>query len=278
MARKYRLVMLTGAPRSGTTMMHSLLCTHPQSNPYVGEASYLHGLLKAWKVGLASYDVHTGGFFSDREAFRAFYADLIEQTLEHIWQHLGKPSFLILKDPAMATNILDFHQMVPDCRFVVSLRDPRAVTSSFLQVLQRQHGLPDGENGQLPNQDPTRIAQICQSYNRIYLPLKNQPDAFRGFVHTQKYEDLLLAQDFGPLAQHLDCDPSDFSFDRLWEGSEKRFAENSPYYAALWGKKADTSSIRKYERKLNAQSLGLIQEHCAEAFGHWYGAQEGNGD
>lgn len=48
------IVFVGGAPRSGTTVTHALLCTSRRTNTYCPEISYVTPILTAYGQGMAS--------------------------------------------------------------------------------------------------------------------------------------------------------------------------------------------------------------------------------
>src|SRR5262249_47468058 len=66
-----KLVFVGGAPRSGTTVTHALICTSARVSEYHPEISFFRGLTQAYRNGRGAWKQHTSAFFSDPEAFRA---------------------------------------------------------------------------------------------------------------------------------------------------------------------------------------------------------------
>lgn len=81
MTQPFRVLFVTGYPRSGTSLLHSLLCTSPATNPYVKECSWLTQLIEAYAYGKGAFAVHTDSYFDTPEAYRAYNAGLFAGLL-----------------------------------------------------------------------------------------------------------------------------------------------------------------------------------------------------
>jgi hypothetical protein len=130
-----RLILVGGAPRSGTTLVQNLLDSHPQ---ILGGPEFLHLPEIAAVHDAVRRSAEAGWIdaFGDGAFVNARFAELIENLLLPLAdQHDCK--YLSEKTPQ---NVLAFESMLeilPEARFIFVLRDPRAVVSSMLQVGRR---------------------------------------------------------------------------------------------------------------------------------------------
>ncbi len=134
------VIFIVGSPRSGTTWLQRLMASHP--NVSSGQESHLfewflgpmlrkwHRLLKLYEddaskrsaVGLAAY-LTTEQF---QHLLRAFVSETL--TMAQV-----QPGDLFLeKTPSHALFLKEILELLPDCRVIHLVRDPRDVTASLL--------------------------------------------------------------------------------------------------------------------------------------------------
>ena len=63
MAGPSKIVFVGGAPRSGTSVTHALICTSRSVSPYHREISFFRGIPLAYRNGRAAWREHTRHFF-----------------------------------------------------------------------------------------------------------------------------------------------------------------------------------------------------------------------
>jgi len=137
-----RLVLVGGAPRSGTTVLHGLLCTAETVNDFREEPSYLGFMFRAWSHGLTKWQNHTFDFHDNRKQFADRMRGYLVAELDHIWRRAGRPAVLALKDPTITTILPRICDLMPEALAVLSIRHPHAVVRSRQEVMERQTGRP----------------------------------------------------------------------------------------------------------------------------------------
>jgi len=65
------MIFVGGAPRSGTTVTHALLCTSDRTSPYHPEISFVRPLFNVHAVGMQNWAAHTSAFFKEPAHFKA---------------------------------------------------------------------------------------------------------------------------------------------------------------------------------------------------------------
>ena len=116
-------IFVLGAERSGTTVLHALLCTSDEVNPYVAECTYFSHLLRAFPPVWQYFDVHAHSYFGARSEFLEYHSNLLRMVLADTWRHLGCPRVMALKDPLLTRQVGVLAMLLPGSRFVVSVRD-----------------------------------------------------------------------------------------------------------------------------------------------------------
>lgn len=127
-----RLIIIGGAPRSGTTLLQNMLDSHPD---IIGGPEFLHlpDIVLLQKKIHASIDREWIDIFCSKEESNRYIGELIESFLLPLLDRNGG-RLLSEKTPG---NILIFPElldMLPHAKFISVIRDPRATISSMLEV------------------------------------------------------------------------------------------------------------------------------------------------
>ncbi|WP_081628164.1 sulfotransferase family protein [Sphingobium indicum] len=165
-----RSLLVGGCPRSGTSWVHFMLATHPDTvtcrethvyDKYVGP-------LKDWYDQEYSLEAADGlsAIFSEVEFVDAILAPIVQTTLSRIAARADPGKMILEKTPG---NILRYElvaRIQPDAKFLFVVRDPRAVYASFKAASQESWG----------GWTRKSIAEFCQSwtfYTTAYLAARN---------------------------------------------------------------------------------------------------------
>lgn len=243
----WQQVFVVGAPRSGTTVLHALICSAPDVNDYVAECSYFTNLIKPLLHAWLHFDVHAHAYFSDRNELAHYHSELLASVLFDTWVQLGRPQTLALKDPMLTPHVSTLAALLPTTRFVVAARDPRAVVASRLAVMARQ----GEETGNVPV-----ATQIAQEYNQYYEPvlrLRNQrPDAALVVPYAALVSDAATAT----IADFLSIQPRT---SHLWEGWIATDAtRRDPTFSQDYGRPLSSESVEKWRQQLTADQARAV--------------------
>jgi hypothetical protein len=221
-----KIVFVGGAPRSGTTVTHALLCTSTQVCNYHPEISFFRGIPQSYRNGRAAWAHHTQAFFSDHEAFRLMMRQTADVPIGHLWRALGEAPILCMKDPLLTPFFHDLRSLYPsEAWFVVVVRHPDEVVRSRQEVHERS-GLarPFG---------PQDAAAVAREYLATYQAILAQ--GFSGRLFMFRYEDLNTDRIREGLAGFLGVD--DLNPDLMW-GTTKP-AEDDPWGSPKYNKPID---------------------------------------
>lgn len=227
MSSPEKIVFVGGAPRSGTSVTHALLCTAPGAGRYHPEISFFRHIPLAFRQGVTAWDGHTNGFFPDQESFRRFVGDTARQWLGRIGDTLGSPSLLAVKDPHLTALFPETHALLPDALFVTVCRHPYAVIRSRQVVFERS------SPGASFNEQ--HVAQVANEYVAAYARLLNND--LDGTHVMFRYEELNTTAVRDGLAAFVGVDG--FDVGALWSevGGVVRDADNpwltSKYYGEI---------------------------------------------
>ena len=92
-----------------------------------------------YHASLELFDLHSRNYFEDREQLNEFCAAETVRFLEMTHAFFGNPKFLVLKHPFLTRLFTYLHQLLPEAKFVISLRDPRDHVASAVASQQDRH-------------------------------------------------------------------------------------------------------------------------------------------
>ncbi|MBD3337956.1 MAG: hypothetical protein GF353_02530 [Candidatus Lokiarchaeota archaeon] len=130
-----RFIFIGGAPRSGTTLLHNMLDSHPE---IYGGPEFLHlkDIIDLRRKLYGSIEKEWIDVFCTYEEADAHLRTLVENMLLPLADRKNL-KYISEKTPE---NILVFSELLnlfPDAHFIHIIRDPRAIVSSLLQVRNR---------------------------------------------------------------------------------------------------------------------------------------------
>lgn len=174
------LAFLVGFPRSGTTLMDTLLGAHPRA-AVLEEEPFLEEQV------VAELRKPPGGYPRALTTLdSARLQELSNRYLAAVQQHLGESrsdlSLMVDKNPFYSTHAALIHQLFPQARFVFALRHPcDVVLSCFMQ--------PFGRNPVLANF--CDLATAAETYRRVMDLWLRDRERLPLRVHELRYEALV---------------------------------------------------------------------------------------
>lgn len=225
------VIFVGGAPRSGTTVTHALLCTSVRTNNYCPEISFVRPLFNAFSVGINNWRNHTYAFFKNPNQYTLHMRGHVQRSLDQIAVMLGDPEVLAVKDPLLTPMFYWAHQLMgPNVKFVTVVRDPYDVVRSRQEVVEKM--------GQPFTAQEARKASM--EWIACYEHLNNEK--LRERVHAFRYEDLTKRETIEQLKSFTGL--SDIDPENVW--SEKRGtnsdANADPWFSPKYMKPIDTES------------------------------------
>ncbi|GAA5170277.1 tetratricopeptide repeat-containing sulfotransferase family protein [Viridibacterium curvum] len=191
----FELTFCVGAPRSGTTVIGSLLSEGPTAFPMLPECSFITQLIRQFR------DILTGADQARFEAFAKTPGDLInvyrpalEGFLRNAHSHFVSipATHLILKDPELSTYLDCLQFFFPRFKVVCVVRDPRDVVASSMRV-----------NKKLGN--PRTLEEVIAHSFSYYQCVAHSSLARKGDVHFIHFERVLRKEEdeFARLESYL---------------------------------------------------------------------------
>lgn len=254
-SRTFQPIFVAGAPRTGTTLLHALICTSPDVNDYIAECSYLSALINPYTAALSTFDVHTKFYFDSTRDLRDFHASILETVLKRIWTRTFEPKILALKDPLLTDNLHVLADLIPDARFAVTVRDPRDATLSVVRGLRRM--IPSST-------DTERLRLACDQYNRMYRAVLANKAMFGDRLIFVEYNSLVRG---GELEKLSAWEISGIRPEELWVSritDLRGSGGDDPWWSPLYGKAMSTAGIGRYAGSLGPDQVDLIRGACAD--------------
>lgn len=275
-----RILLVCGAPRSGTTLLQAVLCSGSETNPLIGEAIDLAHLVSAYAH---SRDLRrlgeTADYFDDLDDLRQFYRQPIAALLNRVWQRHDRPACLVLKSPALTLHLPDLLDLIPQAQAVVSVRDPRDGAASLWAIGQQfkaDQSWPVASAGkrttaieyQLAQQPIERLGRyFCDHYATVLACRDAQVWDRLRFVRYEALVDrpeAAIAQLQAFTGLHLNCNPA-----QPWQRSTIDFQQLPDRYRAWWsgqgyGDRISSASIGRYRQQLKPSEIQAIEQACGD--------------
>lgn len=250
-----RLVFVGGCPRSGTTLVQNMLDSHPMvaGGPEFDHVPDLIAVRNLLRVALRN-----GRISAFRPAIDPAFAELIERLL--LPYAAGRQcAILSEKTPANVLHFRDLLEVLPDCRCIFVLRDPRAVVASMFEVGRRARAArrvtPDYTRSLL------RALDVVADHNEAgFSVLDNER------VALVRYESLVDDPDTETkwLAQFLDI-PWDPAMTRpantLHAGAEH--VDDVWYTESMYQRNPDAAGLEQWRRTLNRRQQVAVEAYFA---------------
>lgn len=258
---QYTPVFICGAPRTGTTLLLSLICTSMSTNPLSAECDYFTTFVQPFIKARDRFDLHTECYFSSMDAFQNYHSRIMKSVLDDMWASLSNPSHLVLKDPGMTRYANIILSLVPECKMLVCVRHPRDVIASRVAIEMRRCVIED-----VKLIDPNFIASICQEYNAVYEYVVALEGEARQKVKIAQYESLVDGKEIESLSAFLAL--NDINPDKLWSRSVKmgKRKTHNEWMSPLYGQKMTSTSVGNYKNVLSDSDVQLIDEMCAVVY------------
>jgi hypothetical protein len=275
-----RVMMIGGAMRSGTTVIHRALCAARNSNPFVSESWFLRDLLAMYRFRLPRFDAMGEDQLGPVESYSRLIADGIAGYLRTVSARHGDPEVLILKHPELIRNFVDLAHLSPQMLFLAVVRDPRDVVASMKRV--RDSHARDGVPGPLAAARTT--AALCDVYGSHYALLLDSAQGLGGRLMIVRYEDFVSAPkesvaaigafcgaryDLDEVAEFSAADAANATFDK---GGRSQDPFSRAFWSDLYTKPLSDERVGRFAETLTASEVGEIEGRLAfvgRRFGYW---------
>jgi hypothetical protein len=256
-----RIAFLVGGRRTGSTLLHNLLCRSPDTHRYIGEFQFLAKISDAFSWGHDNFDRLVRFYFRDSNHLVSFQSETIRNLLSEVLTTLAPLRCAILKNPELSAHVLMLAKALPDSRFVATIRDPKDQVASEQAVIAKQlkMGL---RTGVIPSARDLAI-HFRSYYDALWELQAAQPDR----VIFVKYEDLVLspAPTIAEICTFLEIRPDGIDPTREWNfGDVKEAAMKArPSWTPLFGQPLSRERIGVWSPQLTTEEIHQIDEETA---------------
>lgn len=260
-----------GAPRTGGTLLTSILCADASVNPLLREAHYLREQVQLYKRCKTYHKEHEQlNYFTDEEDLRTFTRQWVLALLEKVRARYAPAEHLVLKSFPLTFEFPELFELLPDARFLVTLRDPRDGIASQVVVGEKQ--AKAGKNVRFPRD----MQQLVWEYQGLYTSCVNSPDAdFKSRILYVKYEDLVgePAKELARIRTFTGLSLTGFDPTKGWQSSERDFQgvveAGDPYTSPLYGQGMSRQRIHRYKEVLTTAEIRFIELRAVQYFQHF---------
>jgi hypothetical protein len=229
--RPEKIIFVGGAPRSGTTVAHALICAGDGVSEYGPEISFFRGYMTAFRNGRAAWAQHTSAYFKDEADFRDLMRDSSDLALGRIWQALGRPAILAMKDPHLTPFFPDLNMLYPQSAgFVTVCRHPYDVVRSRQEVHEKTTTSRPFA--------PADAAAVAREYLNYYTAVLRHN--FNGRHFMFRYEDLNSEDVRAKLAAFVGV--AGFDTSRMWGASAGKSEQEDAWGSPKYNQDIDLSS------------------------------------
>lgn len=242
-------VLIAGAPRSGTHLLHSLVCTSARVNRFFPEFYHLYYQVEAYLQTLRLAPDIGVAPFADLEDCTRHHFDLIRAMLVAAWERLDRPDILAVKECSLTPFLGLMTRHLPELRCIVILRDPRDTIAS--QVRETEKRLGHRPAGFVD----AAILRIRQLYGSV---IRESSGPLGSRLLGINYEELVAGGEFGRLAAFLGVD--DLDPGQLWQRASFDITEYERFSVAsdLWGAPLSDAGIGRWRKTLTEAEADRI--------------------
>jgi len=275
-----KILLVGGAMRSGTTVIHRALCTATNSNPYISESWFLFDLMNLYKWNLSRYEVRHADQFGHVRNFSELIKFNFQYYLNLVSTKYDDPEVLILKHPELTRHFQEIGLMFPSMSFLAIVRDPRDVIASMKDVAAKHKA--DGIIS--PQSRVKSIKGYCDQYRSYYDRIMQPPEWLNARLAFTRYEDVMqnpqaLAEQAASLvgASYEPQEVGRFTEEHAKSANfdkEKRLKDSlsGAFWSDLYTKDFSTEQIGRYATMLNEEEIASIENQLApigKRFGYW---------
>ena len=260
-------VFITGCPRSGTTMLASILgngdsCVVAPESHFFIDFIYKHlpndsaiaskaelitffnnnYRFKQWRIEASNIKISPENINSSN------YIAIIENTIKLFAEKYSKPTDSeIIRVDHTPSNIKDFdtiNELFPKSKFIFLVRDPRAVFSSIKR-------LDWGPNSSL------KLSKLWIEYAAAYFAVKSR---YQNRIFLIRYEDIINNPQ-PQIKKLFDFIGIEYN-DAVLEGDGFNVPEYTASQHALVGKTLDKNRIDKWKKEIKKEDVQIIESQC----------------
>jgi len=137
-AEGFRIVLVCGAERTGTTLLQRILCSDPTAIPVVGELPIINTIIDVVSSARENYDFFYSDYFINREELDSIADLTVRSIVRSIRRKHPESQLGVLKAPGFTPQLHTLRRILPKANFVVMTRSPMDAIASMEQVATRE--------------------------------------------------------------------------------------------------------------------------------------------
>ena len=275
------LIFIGGSMRSGTTILHKILCAANEAHPYITESWFLLDQLRSYIWSLERYDVRHRDYFGDQENFDLFTRDILERYFNKARKQLSNPQTLVLKNPEVTGQFPLLGSWFENARFIINIRDPRETIASIVTVGEKHK----------KNRMRTELSSMGRNmkvlsnfFKRYYIRAFDMNSPIGEKTIFVRYEDIMtdVERECERVGEFCGLTFSNKKLQNL--GDDKTGSANmnpdirskDPYSGAFWSELYDKNlskeRVGRYAKVLTPAEISQIEHHCTDfnqIFKYW---------
>lgn len=251
-------IFIGGSPRSGTTLLNSLVCSSLDVNRHMQECSYFAWNIEPLRLALSTFSKSQGHYFGSKEELSHFHGGILKQILIATWKQEDCPKMLCLKNPNMVKDFSLLASILPTAKFVAIIRNPLDIIASRYEAEKR--GNPEF------TLDADFIDAEVVNINEIHLSvLDYTKQHLNDRIHVMEYERLVSGNCLAGLKQFLGL--SDLNEKNVWSRTkENMHSKNSQWITPLYGGPIKDNSVGKYLQVLSPDIIDTVKNDAGEYY------------
>ncbi|MEP6565239.1 MAG: sulfotransferase [Mesorhizobium sp.] len=185
----FKLIIVTGCMRSGTSLLHRLVSTSPDTGERLSPARFIADFLLLIQRYRKEDSAFAMDYFQSPGDLVLATRQFVEARLHDAWVHSGMPPCLVLRTVEIAPMLSLVAELLPEAKFAISVREPKDTITSILNVRAKQKMLEGRRNSLTAKRD---VGRLCKTYNRAYLTImrkQRSDEQFRNRIVFVRYED-----------------------------------------------------------------------------------------
>ena len=257
-----------GSPRSGSVLIYNSLCASKIFNPSLPENHLVPYLVELFIKQIERNQVKEKNLiFNSNNEIQIYFKECIQNFFRKVSKKYNTQN-LCFKSILFATNIHIMNIIFPEVKFIMTVRDPRDIIASMLQVSDKQ------KKSNITPQYPRNMKVLSDFINKQYHNFFNHKNSefFKNSVFIAKYEDFVLhhKETLNEIMQKFDID---FSFKEIhdyWQNSLNLSNESNSFFKSeLWGKPISNKKIGSYKDILSTAEIDDINSYCKEIINYF---------
>ncbi len=267
--------------RSGTTILHKILCTANEAHSYITESWFLVDQLRSYLWSLERYDVRHKDYFGEQENFDRFTRDILDRFFQETRRNLSNPQTLVLKNPEISGQFPLLGSWFENALFVMNIRNPLDVIASIVEVGEKHKKDKIKSEQSLMGRD---MYVLSNYFKRYYIRAFDMNNPIRERTFFVRYENIM--RDVERECERISefCDLTFLPEKLRALGEENTGSANmnrdvrlqDPYSGAFWSelynKNLSAKRIGRYTEVLTAGEIEQVKTYCTDfnqLFRYW---------